>query len=194
MAHRPNRLMCSVRYGLSVAPSARDIHDGFLVFLRVRTRQQAPFSAKAQPLGELVERLRLVGRRGNLNAQVEVREILEQEDGADHPPDFPKHAIDTIVAAVTPQLAQQPVGRNLPLLNGDEHLEHIFPVGFDHGPVDALLEERINMLIARLLIGAVEHQILPVPQTRHQFEAQQKGQRERRQVLALGIGVDGVRP
>ncbi len=65
-------------------------------------------------------------------------------------------------------------------------------MGFDQVPIDHVVtKERIDMLVRCLTAGAIQLQIFPVAYSGHELDSQQVGQSKNREVLALGIGVNG---
>jgi hypothetical protein len=103
-----------------------------------------------------------------------------------------KRLVVAIFVAVRGQFAQEHRRQDFPLLDRDHDAQEILPMGFDQVPIDDILaEERIDMFIMRFARGTVEFQVFPVADAWHEFDSQEKGQPKNRQVLSLGIGVDG---
>src|SRR5690606_18826661 len=77
-------------------------------------------------------------------------------------------------------------------------LHEVLPAVLDELPVDAGAwvggEQGVDMPVAHLGIGAVEGEVLEVAYPRQQVDAEQVGESEDREGLALGVGVYGVRP
>ncbi len=66
-------------------------------------------------------------------------------------------------------------------------------MGLDQIPVNSVPEQRIDVFVTNVLIGAEELVFAPVADARHQLDAQQMRKAEHRQRLPLRVGVDGVR-
>mgnify|MGYP001555713726 CR=1 FL=1 len=71
--------------------------------------------------------------------------------------------------------------------------QHVGEVPFDQRPVDARLEQRLNVLVAPASVGLVEDQILDVADAGHQVDAEQMREREDGRTLRVRIAVDHVR-
>ena len=91
------------------------------------------------------------------------------------------------------EAAQQGHRGHPALPDRDRSAQQIGEVGFDQLPVDGVVaEQRVDVLVAGLRAGTVEDQIVPVADPGQQVEAQQCGQPEHRQRLALRIGVNQI--
>lgn len=67
-------------------------------------------------------------------------------------------------------------------------------MGRNQVPVDLPGEERVDMLIARGFVRTVEDDVVSVAHARHQLDAAEPAQSEDRLALALGVGMQRVRP
>lgn len=155
--YSPNRLMCSVRYGEMCARSSGSI---FVV------RDDAAV-AEADPLGEPVERLHLVGRRSHPPTKRCVGEVAQELDGADHAADLAERGVRGVLPRPGAQPLEQRGGGNGALAHGDGHAHQVAELGLDQVEVDDVLarltEQGVDVHVLRLLGGPVEGQFLPVP-------------------------------
>src|SRR5262245_58814565 len=62
----------------------------------------------------------------------------------------------------------------------------------DQFPVHLCRAEHVDMRIAAVRTWAAEVQVLPVPDARHELDAEQIGQPKDRRALSLRVGVDRV--
>nr|WP_167344477.1 hypothetical protein [Streptomyces griseolus] len=123
--------------------------------------------AEADPLGEPVERLDLVGRRGHPPAQRRVGEVAQELDGADHTADPAEGGVGGVLPRPRPQPLEQCGGGDGALAHGDGHAHQVAELGLDQVEVDDVLarltEQSVDVHVLRGLGGSVEGQFLPVP-------------------------------
>ena len=64
---------------------------------------------------------------------------------------------------------------------------------FDRLPVNDLREQRVDVRDTWCPLSGDKYQVLPVPNARHQADAEEMGEREDRRRLPLRVRVDRVR-
>ncbi len=157
-----------------------------------------PAVAEPAPGHELVVGLDLVGRRAGPRSQSRVGQVAQQRHGADDPADLAEGPVEVVAPGVGRQPAHQRHAGDLPGLDGQDHPHQVLVMGLDEVPVDnvapRLAEQRVDMPVHHVGRRAVEVQVPPVTDPRHQVEPEQMRQSEDRERLALGVGVRRLGP
>lgn len=90
-----------------------------------------PRLPKADPLGEPVERLHLVGCRRHPPAQWRIREVVQQLHRTDHPADLPEGRVGGILPRTGAQPLEQRGGGDGAFAYGDGHAHQVAELGLD---------------------------------------------------------------
>src|SRR5208337_4510100 len=125
-------------------------------------------------------------------ADFRVGDEAQQEQRALDPAKFTESTIEQAFAVVCAELAQQHRWHDPSGLDRQHHLDHVACMCGDQIPFDFASEQRVDMLVASSLAGAVENGIAQAAHAWHQLDAEEATQAEDGLALALGISVKRV--
>ena len=93
---------------------------------------------------------------------------------------------ESVSGAVTIDPGQYCGGRQCTALDCQRELHELRIVFPDQRPIDRAAEKRVDLCVTVRVIGPVQRQLLPAPDSRHQFNSQQVCQAEDSCRLAMG--------
>jgi hypothetical protein len=166
--------------------------DNFALFLPAVLSDDS-LSTKQDPLRKPVKRFTFVHGALQHGAQVWISKQVQEKLGADHVPEFTERLVELVAAAIGPQFAQNGRWPDRASFHREHDSQHIRQVRFDHVPIDRLREQRLNMGVVGILTGSGEVQIFPVPDPRHEGNAQQISHPKEGGALRLGVAMQRLR-
>lgn len=164
-----------------------------LALLVANVLRDDPVPAKEQPLHEVVEFFALV--RGGIDrlAKFGIVDVLQEKYRAHRPSKFPECVIQPVLAAGGAKATQDGRRCNLAGLNGNDNAQHVFQVARDQRPVDVAAEQAADVLVLIPAVASEKHQILDVPNSGHQIDAQEMRQSKNGRALGLRVAMQGIR-
>ncbi len=117
---------------------------------------------------------------------------MQEKLRANHVPQFTECQIELVPAAIGPQFAQNSRWLDRASFHREYDAQHIGQVRFNQVPIDRLREQRLNMGVVGIRARSGEVEIFPVPDPRHEGNAQQISHPKDSRALRLGVAMQRI--